>query len=221
MLPTDSPDRRRWWVVVPVKGGSSAKTRLGWEAGLRARLARAFAADTVAALLGSPRVRGVVLVVRDRQEADAVAELVGEAELVVVVETADTRGDLNAALRAGIAGAAAHTPGSPLAIVLADLPALRADSVTAALDAAGAAGVAVFVADGDGRGTTLLARSAGLPDPRFGPGSAAAHRAAGTVEISALVPADLRRDVDTAADLRAAHALGVGRATAAVLAAPD
>lgn len=208
-----------WWVVVPFKAGSGAKSRLapdprlGGDPVLRARFARTFFIDTAAALRASPRIAGVVTVVGDVAGVP-VAEAAGT---VVVVEPASTGGDLNAALRAGIAAVHTEHPGAPVAIALGDLPALRSRSATIALDLATDLGGTVFVADAGGSGTTLLARSAGAPEPRFGRGSAAAHRAAGAVEISALVPTDLRQDVDTTADLDAAVLLGVGRATAEAL----
>ena len=93
-----------------------------------------------------------------------------------------------------------------------------AGELTAALRAAGA-GRRAFVPDADGTGTTLLATAPGLPVlPRYGPGSAAAHRATGAVELAGDWPT-LRHDVDTAADLRAAAGLGLGPATAAWTAA--
>ena len=54
--------------------------------------------------------------------------------------------------------------------------------------------------------------------PRFGPGSAARHRAAGAAEITRPGLAGLRRDVDEPADLRGARELGLGTRTAAVAA---
>src|SRR2546429_370856 len=54
--------------------------------------------------------------------------------------------------------------------------------------------------------------------PRFGPGSAARHRAAGAAEIPRPGLAGLRRDVDEPADLRGARELGLGTRTAAVAA---
>ena len=73
--------------------------------------------------------------------------------------------------------------------------------------------------DADGTGTTLLATAPGSPvRPRYGPGSARAHRAAGAVELVGDWPS-LRHDVDTAADLLAAASLGLGPATSAWTAA--
>jgi 2-phospho-L-lactate guanylyltransferase len=70
-----------------------------------------------------------------------------------------------------------------------------------------------FVADASGTGTTLLATAPGRPvEPRYGRASAAAHRAAGAIELTGGWPS-LRTDVDTAADLRTAAELGLGPAT--------
>src|SRR5919204_619987 len=67
-----------------------------------------------------------------------------------------------------------------------------------------------IVPDASGTGTTLLTAPSGAAlNPRFGTGSAAAHAASGAVPLVGPWPS-LRRDVDTAADLRAAAALGLG-----------
>lgn len=202
-----------WWVVVPVKGPARAKSRLEVGDGRRPGLAAAFAADTVRALLACPLVAGV-LVVGDRGADPEPLRALGADVL-----TDGTPAGLNPALQAGFAALSGRHPGAPLAAVLGDLPALRPESVAAALAIAAAAAGTVFVADAPGTGTTLLADARSAPVPHFGGGSAAAHRAAGGREISALVPADLRRDVDTTADLADAARLGVGPATAAALAA--
>lgn len=204
--------RSRWRVVVPVKGAGRAKSRLEFGDDRRTAFAGAFALDTVRALIACPLVRDVLVVAdRDARTADL-------GELGATVLASGVPAGLNEALRFGIGEASAWWPGQPLAVVLGDLPALRPASVTVALEAAATIGGTVFVADASGAGTTLLADPRRSPKPRFGGQSAAAHRRAGAVEISALVPRDLRRDVDTAADLDDAVSLGVGLSTSAVLA---
>jgi 2-phospho-L-lactate guanylyltransferase len=95
-----------------------------------------------------------------------------------------------------------------------DLPALRPAELTAALDAAGAS-PRCFVPDSEGTGTTLLTAVGTALDPRFGQGSAAAHRNSGARPLAGDWPG-LARDVDTEAGFREALALGVGPATAAL-----
>ena len=98
----------------------------------------------------------------------------------------------------------------------ADLPSLRSDDLAAVLRQVPAGGRA-FVADADGRGTTLLAAGPGAElAPAYGGGSRRRHLASGAVELSG--PAALRRDVDTPEDLRRALALGPGPRTAEVAA---
>lgn len=205
-------DAPRWWVVVPMKASDGAKSRLRVPEPWRARLARAFIADTVRALLASPLVGGVLIVADPGADPDHLRALGAS-----VLASDQTPAGLNPAVRAGLSALAASHPGAPLAVVLGDLPAIRPRSVTAVLERA--APGPFFVADADGSGTTVLADRGGVPQPRFGRGSAAAHRGAGAAEISALAPPDARRDVDTAADLASAVRLGVGIATAEVLAA--
>jgi 2-phospho-L-lactate guanylyltransferase len=106
-----------------------------------------------------------------------------------------------------------------------DLPALRAESVRAVIAAANDHGSPVaarhFLADASGHGTTMLLAAGTWLDPRFGDGSAAAHRASGAIELSDAkldqpVP-DARADVDVVADLDAVVRLGVGQASNDVL----
>jgi 2-phospho-L-lactate guanylyltransferase len=68
------------------------------------------------------------------------------------------------------------------------------------------------VADAHGTGTTLLTAAGTELAPRFGAGSADAHRAGGAVPLVGNWPG-LVRDVDTEDDLRAALQLGAGRQT--------
>lgn len=198
-------------MVVPVKRLDVAKTRL--YAPGRARpdheaLALALALDTVAAALAAAPVARVVVVTDDREAAAGVRSCGA-----LVVGDAPGAG-LNPALAHGAAAAAELAPGTAVAVLSADLPALRPAELAAALEAAAACPRA-FVADATGTGTTLLAAAAGVRlDPRFGPGSAGVHRASGAVALDGSWPS-LRRDVDTAADLVAAGRLGLGPATRA------
>lgn len=112
-------------------------------------------------------------------------------------------------------------------LIQADLPAARATSLIEVIDAAEQVARnrlcdEVLLADRDGSGTVLLLRRPSCVDPpRFGAGSAAAHRGAGALELDPdrLRWSDLRTDVDTAGDLDAAAALGLGPKTSAVLSA--
>ena len=80
-----------------------------------------------------------------------------------------------------------------------------------------------MVADASETGTVLLTVAHGTAlDPAFGIGSREHHLQTGAVDLTQALPAGdasagLRRDVDTAADLEAAVAIGVGPYTAKVL----
>lgn len=207
-----------WTVVVPVKRLADAKTRLDVAATdpARADLALALALDTVHAALAAREVLAVVVVTGEPRVADALAGRPG------VRLVPDPGSGLNVALAVGaaavLAAAPADAPPGPIALLLGDLPALTGPDLDAALVLAAGHRLAV-VPDAEGTGTTLLTALTPLTGdlvPRFGPGSLAAHVAAGHTPLPD-VAASLRRDVDTAADLRAAARLGVGRATAALL----
>jgi 2-phospho-L-lactate guanylyltransferase len=199
----------RWSVVVPVKRLPAAKTRLydrRRDRAEHAALALALAEDTVAAAAGSPPVARVVVVTDDPDATAAVRRL----GAVVVADEPDA--GLNPALAHGAQRAWDLAPGDGVAVLSADLPALRGSELAAALGAAERHPRA-FVPDAGGTGTTLLTALPGTPlDPRYGDRSRQAHLASGAVELAGRWPS-LRRDVDTAEDLSAAAALGLGPAS--------
>lgn len=179
---------------------------------LRPALALAFAQDTVAAALACPAVRAVAVVTDDPL---AGAELAALGARVIP----DTPGaGLNAALAHGARTVRGSRPNAAVAALNADLPALRSGELESVLDAAGGWERA-FLPDAAGVGTTLLAARPGIGlAPAFGGPSRAVHRASGAVELPLSGVASVRQDVDTAADLRVALALGVGPHTAAAVA---
>ena len=202
-----------WSLVVPVKLLALAKSRLATLAGPhRPALALAMAADTVAAALACAEVARVIAVTDDPAAAGVLAGL-------GAVVTGDEPGSgLNPALRHGAGLAAARWPGTGIGALAADLPSLRPAELARCLRAA-AAWPQAFVPDAAGSGTTLYtARPEAVFAPRFGPGSAARHRAGGAAELALPGLVSLRRDVDAPADLAEATGLGVGPRTAAVAA---
>jgi 2-phospho-L-lactate guanylyltransferase len=200
-------------VVVPVKPPAVAKSRLGGLGDdVRRALAAAFAADTVEAALSCTQVAAVLVVTDDhvlaRELADCGAEVIpdGAAE------------DLNASLVQAAAELVRRHPRLHVAALCADLPALRADDLARALDAAPTDRMG-FVADADGVGTTAVT-APGLDafHPCFGHGSRAEHLEAGAREIVLDGLESLRRDVDTPADLAEVLRLGIGPRTSRVAA---
>lgn len=196
-----------WHALVPVKSWDVAKSRLDVVDADRISLARAMTVDTVAALLTSSAVRQVTVVVSD-PEMLHVPDL-RTADRVICQP--DQRWGVNEALRWAVDDCGLGD--QPVAVLLGDLPALRATSLEALLLQA-ETHPHVMAADRHGIGTTMLATTVGADlIPRFGPESAHRHRAAGVVHLEA-APLDVRCDVDTLDDLRVALGLGVGQATA-------
>ncbi|RFU87397.1 2-phospho-L-lactate guanylyltransferase [Streptomyces triticagri] len=199
-----------WTLVIPLKPLTRAKSRLAGaaRAALRPSLALAFAQDTVAAALACPAVRDVVVVTDD---ALASRELAALGARTVRDEPA---GGLNAALAHGAHTARALHPGTPVAALNADLPALRPAELLRVLHSASAIPRS-FLADAAGIGTTLLAAADGTPlAPAFGGPSRARHLATGAHELALTDVPGARQDVDTWEDLAAALELGVGPRTA-------
>lgn len=215
-LPGPSPEsvefrRPAWVVVVPVKPSARAKSRLDVAGVGRADLARAIALDTLAAATACDVVAQVVVVTDD-------ATLAREAALIPAlrfVPEGDARG-LDAAVATGVA--AIDPDGRmPRAALLGDLPALRPEDLADALRAAASVPRAV-VADAEGTGSTLVTAAAGVEwTSSFGDGSFARHVDLGCRALEIPDASTLRRDVDTAAQLDAARALGLGSQTSALL----
>lgn len=203
-----------WTMVVAVKALGIAKSRLApeWD-GQRSSLALAFASDTVGAALSCRLVDSVLVVTRDQTAARVLSAL------GAVVVPDDGVGGLNGAFEAGAREALRARRGTRPAALTADLPCLRPADLASALLAASAVDGRSFVPDAHGTGTTLLAAGRdGVLRPLFGAGSRAAHEESGAV---ALLDAGetLRHDVDTAADLRQAAGIGLGRHTLAAVTA--
>lgn len=214
-----------WTVVIPVKAPATGKTRLSPAVAdaARADLARAFALDTITAARAAASVDRVLVVGDDPELADGAEFLAepGAAEPGAEVRT-DLEGEpagrgLLPAIRHGIAHARADAPVA-VAVLLGDLPGLRPEELDRVLGAAARHPLA-FVRDADGTGTTLATAGPGVEfEPRFGPGSAERHVAAGFVELAASDAPGLMRDVDTVDALEAVLHHGVGDHTAQAVA---
>jgi 2-phospho-L-lactate guanylyltransferase len=190
------------WVVIPAKSPAQAKSRLAaaMAASERADLARRLLARTVRTALAVPAVSGIV-VVSASAELRALAISMGA---LACADPGDHAGDpLNAAIVEGCKRAAER--GATMALVLpADLPLLQPHVITAFLDEAGDAPVAL-APDSAGTGTNaLLLRLPLLMPPAFGADSFHRHRAAARARnlgVAAIRLPELARDLDTPADL--------------------
>ncbi|GAA1411628.1 2-phospho-L-lactate guanylyltransferase [Catellatospora coxensis] len=188
-------------VLVPLKPLAEAKSRLRGAAAGHEDLVLDLARATVSAALAADGVARVLVVTRDPRATAALRDCGADV-------LPDEGRDLNDALRR--AESAVTGRGSRVVALPADVPALRPAELAEAL--AGAGRRRAFVPDAAGVGTVLLVAAPGEPlDPRFGPGSAAAHERSGAVRLAGAWPT-LRRDVDTADDLAVVRAWGVLRA---------
>lgn len=221
----------QWDVLIPVKPTADVKSRLHpLHQRSRLDLVSAFGYDVMSTLARSGRVARIAVVGRSfapPRTANHELLWIDEASLPIAstapaASTAsNTRHEeavkLNDVLALAVKAMRANAC-RPVAVVTADLPALRLADLIAVFDAASDL-PASFVRDADGRGTTMLLASAqATPVPCFGPGSAMRHQQLGAVDISAACGPGARRDVDTAVDLRDALLLGVGSKTTRALA---
>jgi 2-phospho-L-lactate guanylyltransferase len=186
---------RRTSVVVLAKDSRFAKTRLGLPREEARRLAVHLAGSTVRAALAAEAVGTVLVVTGDPAIArDAVrrsAEVVAEPRPL----------GMNRAAELGRRRALELRPHAPVAIVVADLPALRPSDVDAVLTEFLRDGAPLFVADAEGVGTTFLVHGPDRPlGYGFGRGSAAMHHRLGYVPAGTS-PYALCHDLDTPEDL--------------------
>ncbi len=210
MTPESAPGS--WAVVVPVKSPAIGKSRLDAGGVDRRELARAIALDTIAAAASCDEVAQVYVVTDDAALPLHAHDIPG----LRFVPEGDARG-LNEAIAAGADVAGERMPRAAL---LGDLPSLRPRDLAGALRQAASVDRGV-VADAEGTGSTLVTARAAVPwDAAFGADSFARHRALGCVALDVPPGSTLRRDVDTADQLRAAAALGVGPRTTALVGAP-
>lgn len=194
------------WAVIPAKSLGAAKSRLAevLTPGERAALARDLLCRTVSAARACPLLTNVVVV-----SADPLARRVAEEQGALTLPDPPpgilARDPLNAAIMAGRERAV--TRGACAILVLpADLPLLTASTLTAFIERAGDAPVAI-APDWSGTGTNaLLLRPPRTIKPAFGLDSYTHHRAAararGLGAATVVLPA-LSRDLDTPDDLAA------------------
>lgn len=204
----------RWTVLLPVKPFALGKSRLGsWAGAARRDIAWAVFLDTMDAILHTPEVCRLIVVTADPEAhalaAGAGAEGIHEASV----------GGLNAAARLGAAAAAGHGAGvrtDPVAVVAADLLALKPRELASVLAEASRHPRAVL-ADHRGHGSTVLtAQDPSFLLPGFEGASRARHAANGACEIAHSGVPGARLDIDVPGDLALAAALGLGTHTAAV-----
>jgi 2-phospho-L-lactate guanylyltransferase len=197
-----------WHVVVPVKGGPAAKSRLRHSLDDGAVVA-AVAHDTldVAARVVGP---GRVVVVTSERAETAYAREAGH------VLVGDPGTGLDDACAAGVEVALA-LGARCVAVLLGDHPALTPVELVDVLRA-GERHESFFVADAEGTGTALVGSTTGrAPALAFGPGSAGRHRDLGHAPLEVEAPG-LRHDVDDEDSLRwAVDHLTLGPRTRAAL----
>lgn len=207
-----------WCVILPVRRFSDAKSRLGAELPdqpeLRAELARSFALDVLSTLARCPSVDRTVIVGEAGPDLVRLLGRSGEPGQTDHVAAISAPPGLNPAVEHGERWARMRDH-RRIAVIAADLPCLAVIDVETVLAAASLAARG-FVVDEGRAGTTMLTTSGPRLRPSFGANSAQQHLASGAVPLPATAAA--RLDVDQLDALLRAQLLGVGGATAEVLA---
>ncbi len=201
-------------LIMAVKRLAAAKTRLApvFSARTREKVVLAMLVDTLTAAARVASLGSITVITPDEAAAAAAAELGAD---VLADPTPEGHSD---PLNNAIATAERVMAGSFSNIVAlqGDLPALQSQELAEAI-AAARQHRRSFVADRLATGTAALCAFGTALDPQFGSNSSARHRRSGAIELTGAWPG-LRCDVDTPADLAAARRLGVGAATARVVA---
>jgi len=186
-----------WHVVVPVKGGPAAKSRLRSSLGDSClddgALVAAVAHDTLAVAADVVGTDHVVVVTAEPGET---AYALSQGFVVV----GDPGTGLDDACAEGVREALGRG-GTHVAVLLGDHPALTSRELEDVLRR-GVAHASFFVADAEGTGTALVGTTTGrAPALAFGPGSAVRHRDLGHEALDVEAPG-LRHDVDDEVSLR-------------------
>jgi 2-phospho-L-lactate guanylyltransferase len=185
--------------LLPVKALSRAKGRLAppFDGSERARVARALLVDALRLCGSVPELRWWV--VTDDEEVRALAEASDLAALP------DDDGNLNGALAQALR--AIERAGASSALVLpADVPLARREDVLDILDTGATSEVVLVPSHNDGGTNALLSSPPTAIEPRFGPGSLAAHVAAAerlALRCSILALPRIALDLDTPQDVDA------------------
>lgn len=182
--------------IVPLKALDHAKQRLSGRltAGERRALMRTVFLHVLDVCHATPVIDRTVAVVGD----DAGAALAGQRNVTVVREPG---GGLNRAVRHATDGL---PTGSTSLVVVADLPELTADDLSAVVAAGGGTPGVLVAPTHDGGTGALLRLPAGVIAPAFGVASASAHLHAAQqagVRAGVIWRPGLARDIDRPADL--------------------
>ena len=201
-------------LIIAVKRLAAAKTRLApvFSARTRESVVLAMLVDTLTAARRVASLGSITVITPDDAASAAAAEL--GADVLADPTPEDHSDPLNNAIATAeeaVAGSFAN-----IVALQGDLPALQSQELAEAI-AAARHHRRSFVADRLATGTAALCAFGTGLDPQFGSDSSARHRRSGAIELTGAWPG-LRCDVDTPADLVAARRLGVGAATARVVA---
>lgn len=189
-----------WWILLPVHGMATGKSRLAavLDAGARAALNRHLLMHALEVIEEWRGDLAQCVVVSPCDEALACASAAGAQTL-----REPAGAGLNAALSFAAADIAARG-GVKLLVVACDLPRLSAASLRALTARAGAAGDAAIAPDRSGLGTNALALDAGARNVfHFGTDSCARHRTAlmrAGYPVASHVCDELAFDLDTPQD---------------------
>ena len=177
-------------VVVPVKSLDAAKSRLDLPPDERRAVARSLAQHTLGTIASTLGGHNLTVVTAD----PSVERLATDLDANVVH---DPDGDLNRAVQRGLSSVSL---GSPVLVLVADLPRLNSYSLLALLTEVEQADSPYFVPDVQGTGTTAIYLPAGWRLPTsFGPNSASRFMAAGWTRARS-APIEARADLDTISD---------------------
>lgn len=193
--------RATWWIIVPIKDVTRAKTRLAKNSSQRRQFAIAMARDTLCAVANADGVDGVLVVCEREVDAASIA-------LPGVKAVARPGLDMNGAIGAGVEMVRKGRNSANVGALPGDLPYLKSSELEVVLDHATSV-LRGVVGDRHGIGTTLLTAIAGVSlEPRYGPGSLTRHLEVGATQLDVPAHSGIRKDVDVESDLNPTRTLG-------------
>ncbi len=161
--------------------------------------------DVIRELCMCPLIERITLVGTDHLEVTQCVDV--RIDSFIPTEPLDINRDVTCALK----------DESKIAVLLPDLPALKHQEISLALELADQNPTS-FIRDFEGSGTTLYAcRERERFLPNFGAQSAQRHLSTGAIEITDELFMGIRRDCDSWADIEAIHAGQLGSFTQSVV----
>ena len=194
-----------WQVFLPLKQFAAGKSRLSTiPDDFRVSLIKAMAVDLIDVLLQVPHIATITIVGVDHQQLTNSAN--PRLRSFPISQPVDINSDLQMAIG----------DSKQLAIFLPDLPSVKTNEISVALELAGGHRTS-FITDQNSIGSTAFFSTVGKVATHFGTNSAAAHHNAQAIELIDPLFKGIKADCDDWSDLLAINTSDLGHATRSLM----